>query len=131
MTTYEKLKGAVALASNTPGMPTGYGNQAKLLVERMLRHGMKVAALSNYGLEGAKSTLNIDGHSIPHYPRGLTAYSTDVMPVWTKEFASMNPALKTVLFTLYDVWVYNNLKYDDTIVSWVPLDHITLPPGVR
>jgi glycosyltransferase involved in cell wall biosynthesis len=32
--------------------------------------------------------------------------------------------------TLYDVWVYNELKFDDEIVSWVPLDHITPPPKV-
>lgn len=131
MPTYEKLKGAVALASNTPGMPTGYGTQAKLLLERMLRHGIKVAALSNYGLEGAKSTLKLQNTEIPHYPRGLTPYSIDVMPQWTKDFASQHPELKTLLFTLYDVWVYNKLRYDDPIVSWVPLDHVTLPPAVR
>ena len=130
MPTYEIIKGAVALASNTPGMPTGYGNQGKLLIERMLRHGLEVASLSNYGLEGAKSTLKIQNTEIPHYPRGLTQYSTDVMPVWTKDFASQHPDLKTVLFTLYDVWVYNDLQYDDQIVSWVPLDHITPPPNV-
>jgi len=131
MPTYEKLKGAVALASNTPGMPTGYGTQGLLLAQRMIRHGLKFAALSNYGLEGRNDTLDIGGVSVPHYPRGLTQYSTDVMPVWTKDFASKHPDLKTVLFTLYDVWVYNNLEYDDQIVSWVPLDHITLPPGVH
>lgn len=131
MPTYETIKGAVALASNTPGMPTGYGNQGKLLLERMLRHGLKTAALSNYGLEGAKSELKLENGTIPHYPRGLTPYSTDVMPVWTKDFADKHPDLKTVLFTLYDVWVYNQLNYDDPIVAWVPLDHITLPPGVR
>lgn len=131
MTTYEQLKGAAALASNSPGMPTGYGTQSLLLAQRMIRHGLKFAALSNYGLEGRNSTLDIDGTTVPHYPRGLTQYSTDVMPVWTKDFASKHPELKTVLFTLYDVWVYNNLEYDGQIVSWVPLDHITLPPGVN
>ena len=131
MPTYEKLKGAVALASNTPGMPTGYGTQSLLLAQRMIRHGLKFAALSNYGLEGKYDTLEIGNASVPHYPRGLTQYSIDVMPIWTKEFAAKNPDLKTVLFTLYDVWVYNDLKYDDQIVSWVPLDHITLPPGVH
>lgn len=130
MPTYEKLKGVATLASNTPGMPTGYGNQAKLLLERMIRHGLEVASLSNYGLEGAKSTLQIAGKNIPHYPRGLTPYSTDVMPIWTREFADQFPDLKTVLFTLYDVWVYNDLDYDGPIVSWVPLDHITPPPNV-
>lgn len=131
MPTYEYLQGAVALASNTPGMPTGYGNQGMLLVERMIRHGLKVAALSNFGLEGKASTLKIQGKEIPHYPRGLTPYSVDVMPVWTQDFAAQHPDLKTVLFTLYDVWVYNEMKYDGPIVSWVPLDHITLPPAVH
>lgn len=130
MPTYEQIKGAVTLASNTPGIPTGYGNQAKLLLERMVRHGIEVASLSNYGLEGVKSTLKIAGKEIAHYPRGLTPYSTDVMPVWTREFADQHPELKTVLFTLYDVWVYNDMKYDGPIVSWVPLDHITPPPAV-
>lgn len=131
MKTYEYLQGAVSFASNTPGMPTGYGQQGKLLVSRMLRHGLKVAALSNFGLEGANSTLEMQGTKIPHYARGLSQYSTDVMPVWAKDHASKNPDLKHVLFTLYDVWVYNELKYDDPIVSWTPLDHITLQPAVQ
>jgi glycosyltransferase involved in cell wall biosynthesis len=131
MTTYEHLEGAVSFASNTPGMPTGYGQQGELLISRMIRHGLKVAALSNYGLEGANSKLRIQGKDIPHYARGLTQYSIDVMPVWSDDHARNNPSLKNVLFTLYDVWVYNDLKYDDQIVSWVPLDHITLPPGVQ
>jgi glycosyltransferase involved in cell wall biosynthesis len=131
MKTYEYLQGAVSFASNTPGMPTGYGQQGKLLVSRMLRHGLKVAALSNFGLEGANSTLEMQGTKIPHYARGLTHYSIDVMPTWAKDHASKNPDLKHVLFTLYDVWVYNDLKYDDPIVSWTPLDHITLQPGVQ
>jgi glycosyltransferase involved in cell wall biosynthesis len=130
MPTYEKIKGAIALASNTPGMPTGYGNQGQLLAERLIRHGMQFAALSNYGLEGRKDTLKIAGKEVPHYPRGLTLYSVDVMKQWTDDFAAKHPDLKTVIFTLYDVWVYNELKYDGPIVSWVPLDHITPPPNV-
>jgi glycosyltransferase involved in cell wall biosynthesis len=130
MPTYEKIKGAIALASNTPGMPTGYGNQGQLLAERLIRHGMQFAALSNYGLEGRKDTLKIAGKEVPHYPRGLSLYSVDVMKQWTDDFAAKHPELKTVIFTLYDVWVYNELKYDGPIVSWVPLDHITPPPNV-
>ena len=131
MPTYEKINGAVSLASNTPGMPTGYGNQAMLLAERMIRHGIKFAAQSNYGLQGVKGELTIAGKKVPHYPQGLSMYSLDVMPAWAKDWANQNPDLRHVLFTLYDVWVYNKLQYDDLIASWVPLDHITLPPGVR
>lgn len=125
-----RINGAIALASNTPGMPTGYGSQGLLLAERILKSGMKFAALSNYGLEGAHGTLDIAGYKVPHYPRGFTGYSTDVIEVWYNDFASKNPGIKTVLMTLYDVWVMNELKYDGPIISWVPLDHITPPPGV-
>ena len=124
------LKGAIALASNTPGMPTGYGNQGKLLAERMIKAGLEFASFSNYGLEGARSTLKIAGKDVPHYPRGLTNYSQDVIPVWHQDFASQHPDLKTVLMTLYDVWVYNDMQFEGEIVSWVPLDHITPPPMV-
>lgn len=130
MPTYEKLKGAVALASNSPGMPTGYGTQSKLLLEHMIRHGLEVASFSNYGLEGKPSTMRLGGKTIPHYNRGLDTYSRDVIPLHMKDFSSKHPSLKSVLFTLYDVWVYEDLKYDDQIVSWVPLDHLTINPKV-
>ena len=52
------------------------------------------------------------------------------MQLWHKDFTKAFPELKSYLFTLYDVWVYNNLKFDGEIISWVPLDHITLPPLV-
>ena len=124
------LKGAVALASNTPGVSTGYGNQGKQLAERMIKAGLEFASLSNYGLEGRHETLQIAGKQVPHYPRGVSLYSEDVAPIWHEDFASKHPDLKTVLFTLYDVWVYNNMEFDGEIVSWVPLDHITPPPKV-
>lgn len=131
MTTYEKLNASIAIASNSPGTPTGYGQQGKQIAERMLRHGMKVAALSNYGLEGQQTELTIGKHKIPHYPKGLTTYSGDVIPIWAEDFFAKNPNNKSFLFTLYDVWVYNQMKYDGPIVSWVPLDHLTVTPAVR
>lgn len=111
-------------------MPTGYGNQGKLFAERAIRSGMKFAALSNYGLEGTHSILDIAGEKVPHYPRGFTHYSVDVMDTWYKDFANRHKDRRTVLMTLYDVWVYNELKFDAPIVSWVPLDHVTPPPKV-
>ena len=125
-----KLNAAIALASNSPGAATGYGVQAKYLAEKLLENGAKVAALSNYGLEGRFETIKTKHGEITHYPRGHSLYSEDVMDLWAKDFASKNPNLKPFLLTLYDVWVLNNLKYDGEIVSWVPLDHITLPPEV-
>jgi len=66
MATYDLLKAAIAFGSNSPGTPTGYGQQGKQLITRMLRHGMKVAALSNYGLEGQQTELTFGKEKIPH-----------------------------------------------------------------
>jgi glycosyltransferase involved in cell wall biosynthesis len=130
MATY-KMNGVLSIASNTVGSTTGYGVQGQYLAERLLRHGIKVANLSNYGLEGRIDKIKTKYGDITHYPRGYKMYCDDVMPLWHEHFTSQFPKLKNVLFTLYDVWVYNDLKYDGEIVSWVPLDHVTLPPQVR
>jgi glycosyltransferase involved in cell wall biosynthesis len=126
-----KLNGVVSLATNTIGSPTGYGIQSQYLAERLLKHGVKVSNLSNYGLEGRIDKIRTKHGDVAHYPRGFKLYSDDVMDKWHLHFANQFPNLKNVLFTLYDVWVYNDLKYDGDIVSWVPLDHVTLPPQVR
>lgn len=125
-----KLNAAIALASNSPGASTGYGVQAQYLVEKLLQHGAKVASLSNYGLEGRFDTIKTKYGDVPHYPRGHSLYSEDVMGLWTDDFAKKHPTRRPFLMTLYDVWVMNNLKYEGEILSWVPLDHITLPPDV-
>jgi glycosyltransferase involved in cell wall biosynthesis len=96
----------------------------------MLKHGIKVANLSNYGLEGTISKIRTKHGDVVHYPKGVTPYSHDVMPQWHKHFSDQHPGMPSTLFTLYDVWVYNDLKFDGDIISWVPLDHVTLPPQV-
>ena len=131
MATYDLLKAAIAFGSNSPGTPTGYGQQGKQLITRMLRHGMKVAALSNYGLEGQQTELTFGKEKIPHYPKGLTLYSADVYPIWAADFHTKHPDYKPYLMTLYDVWVYNQMDYKGEIISWVPMDHLTITPGVR
>jgi glycosyltransferase involved in cell wall biosynthesis len=130
MATY-KLNGVVSIASNTIGTSTGYGVQGQYLAEGLLKHGVKVANLSNYGLEGRMDKIRTKHGDVAHYPRGFKLYSDDVMGKWHEHFATQFPGRKSVLFTLYDVWVYNDLQFDGEIVSWVPLDHATLPPQVR
>ena len=132
--TYEQIDGLISFASNTPGQATGYGQQGAQLVERMVRHGLKVAALSNYGLEGAPGELEFAGKKIPHYPRGFKQYSDDVIPQWHNEFKAQHPDVADAVFTLYDVWVFNDLpqrtEFPTRFISWVPLDHSSLPPAV-
>ena len=127
---YEKLKGVVSLASNTPGAPTGYGVQAEFLVRYMKRHGMNVGVLSNYGLEGAIGEHRTEFGAVPVFPKGVAPYSQDVLTVWHEFHRQSAPDLNHAIMTLYDVWVYNGWKDDIPVISWVPLDHVTLPPGV-
>ena len=130
MSTYEKINGGILLATNTPGTSTGYGVQAKFLVDMFTRHGIKTGVASNFGLEGFRGKMTTPFGSYLHYPKGYKPYSDDVIPIWYDEFKGLHPKIKTVLMTLYDTWVFNDLVFDDPIWSYVPLDHVTLPPGV-
>ena len=130
MSTYEKINGLISLASNSPNTPTGYGQQAQYLMERFVRHGIKSASLSNYGLEGSMGTLKFKHGQAAHYPRGLAPYSQDVLSTWHDHFKAQNPGVPDALMTLYDVWVYNQWESDIPVISWVPLDHVTMPTGV-
>jgi glycosyltransferase involved in cell wall biosynthesis len=128
----EQFKGTVTLYSNSPDQPTGYGQQARYLVDRLKRQGFDVAALSNYGLEGIKRELETPYGKIPHFARGFDMYSNDSAPIDHKTFSASKPNQPNAMITLYDVWVLTNPAFNDIdIFSWVPLDHITLPPRVE
>lgn len=122
---------AFSIASNTPGAPTGYGVQALLLADRLKREGHDVAALSNYGLEGGLTTLDLPSGTIPHYPRGYTLYSGDVLGMHHKHFIN-NRDIPSKIITLYDAWVYEGAPdiEDLSFWSWTPVDHLTAPPKV-
>lgn len=131
MKTYEKIDAVVSVASNSPGTPTGYGQQAGYLVERLVRHGIHTAALSNFGLEGGLSEINFKGGKVAHYPRGLSLYSDDVLPGHHKHHRAGREDKPHAVITLYDAWVYKNPALADIpFISWTPLDHVTLPPMV-
>ena len=129
----KKLNAAFSIWSNSYGTSTGYGVQVTHLVDRLKRDGAEVAVLSNYGLEGRIDNIQTPYGQVAHYPRGFDAYSNDVGPVDHKIFTGKHPDKKSALITLYDVWVMTNKQYDDIerIGSWVPLDHITMPPKVK
>jgi glycosyltransferase involved in cell wall biosynthesis len=122
---------AFSIASNSPGSPTGYGVQAMLLAERLKRDKHDVAALSNYGLEGSITTLKTKHGTIPHYPRGYTLYSGDVLKSHHNHFLAGRD-IPNAIITLYDAWVYNDVPEIEDLKfwSWTPVDHISIPPRV-
>ncbi|CAB4154187.1 Glycosyl transferase, family 1 [uncultured Caudovirales phage] len=130
-TNKEKLTGAVSVWSNSYNAPTGYGQQVRMLVDRLKRASLDVAMLSNYGLEGIPSTINTPYGKVPHYPRGIDQYSNDSGPQDHKTFIA-DKDKPNLFISLYDVWVMKSKQYDDfPVAAWVPLDHVTLPPGVE
>lgn len=127
-----KLKGTVTVFSNSPGRPTGYGQQTEYLVNRMKRDGLDVAVQSNYGTEGIDTEWDTGYGKIPEFARGYELYSTDVVIPNHERWKELHPDQNDILVTLYDTWVMQNPNFDKfrKILAWTPLDHTTMPPQV-
>ena len=126
------LNGVFSVWSNSPGTPTGYGEQAKLLVDRLARDAKAVSAISNYGLEGNVGTYETAYGTIPHYPRGNDPYSQDVGPMHHAHFTAQHKDTPNALIGLYDCWIVKGKAWDKINIGWwTPLDHVTMPPLVE
>jgi hypothetical protein len=130
-----KLTGTISWFSNSPTAPTGYGVQSNQVLNRMIRDGLDVAVLSNYGREGVNGTWESKYGVVPEYARGAEPYSQDVTPLNHNHHVANVEKEKgkqpNALFTLYDVWIMRGDKYADlNIASWVPIDHNPIPPLV-
>jgi glycosyltransferase involved in cell wall biosynthesis len=70
-----------------------------------------------------------DGFKV--YPRGLDAYSNDVIPAYAMDWGKPSGEQPLVI-TLFDCWVFRGGGWDvlERIASWVPIDHFPVPPGV-
>lgn len=127
-----KLKGTVTVFSNSPGRPTGYGQQTEYLVNRMKRDGLDVAVQSNYGTEGMDTEWDTGYGKIPEFARGYELYSTDVVFENHEAWKEKHPDQPDALVTLYDTWVMQNPTFEKfrKILAWTPLDHTSMPPAV-
>lgn len=134
MATNNKIQGLLSFASNSPGVPTGYGQQAEYLTNRISQSGIALAIMSNFGNEGSIQNLKLRGGKVPHYPRSFTGYSVDTLAINHNHFKNKNPKdLKSAIFILYDSWVYNDNPAldEENVIIWAPIDHVTLPPRVH
>jgi glycosyltransferase involved in cell wall biosynthesis len=129
----QQIEGAITWYSNGINQATGYGQQSWEVVTRMKRHGIDVAAVSNYGREGSNGTIETPFGKIPEYARGLDLYSNDSTPVAHAHHISQHLGKPSLLMTLADVWILTNPEFDKIpkIASWVPLDHVSMPPAVK
>ena len=110
--------------SNHPDMPTGYGTQSRQVLRRLRKRGHDLAIHANYGSTPGMAKW----HGVPVFPAGTDPYSMDVIYGHWRQWADD----RTVLVTLFDVWVLKNPNLDriDRIASWVPIDHAGLPAEV-
>jgi len=130
-----KLTGTISWFSNSATAPTGYGVQTNQVLNRMIRDGLDVAVLSNYGREGVNGIWQSQYGEVPEYARGAEAYSQDVTPLNHQHHVAAVEDKKgkqpNALITLYDVWILRGDKYADlNIASWTPIDHNPIPPLV-
>jgi glycosyltransferase involved in cell wall biosynthesis len=65
------------------------------------------------------------------YPRGLDAYSNDVIPAYSMDFGRPT-GQQAVVITLFDCWVFKGAGWDlmERVASWVPIDHFPAPKPV-
>lgn len=114
-------------SSNAPWTSTGYGEQTQQVVTRIKKDGKKIAVAANYGLEGTR----FEWEEIPIFPRGLDAYSNDVIPAYAMDWGKPT-GRQPLVVTLFDCWVFRGAGWDlmETVASWVPVDHFPVPAGV-
>lgn len=105
----------ILIHSNGPMVPSGYGNQVKLLAPRLKKAGHDVAVSAFYGLSGSAITWE----GIPILPAGEAPYGTDVIA----EHARNQGA--DVVITLMDFWkmgpAADALREIQTL-AWLPVD---------
>ena len=114
----------VLWCSNAPWAATGYANQTDLVSRSLLADGHDVALFSNYGLAGSK----MDWNCITVLPSGYDVWGNDVIAGHARNHFGDSRGL---VITLFDVWVAQSQMWAGLdIASWVPVDHVPVPPKV-
>lgn len=114
--------------SNSPLVPTGYGNQTELFAPRVKAAGHEVAVSAFYGLEGAP-IMWID--QIPIFPSLGGEFGNQYIAGHAGAFFGGNPK-DGVVFTLMDVLALDPGVYSGlNTVCWTPVDHDPVTPTQR
>lgn len=118
----------IAVWSNAPHAPTGYGQQCAQLTKRLKADGHEVAVIANWGLTGAPMTTD-DGVMV--FPQGSHPYSIDVADIHARNWFGGEPG---TIIVLYDTWpLLENPDFlkDHDVWYWAPIDHSPAPPRVQ
>lgn len=119
----------ILIHSNAPFVSTGYGVQARLLVERLHDDGHDVAVSCTYGLQGA--VMPWSKRNIKLYPAGYEINGNDIVHNHAMHHFEGDP-LGGWIIPLLDIWCLNPnpLLKDFNVAPWVPVDHFPVPRDV-
>jgi glycosyltransferase involved in cell wall biosynthesis len=105
----------ILIHSNSPTVPSGYGIQAKLMMQQLKAHGYRVACSCLTGLGG--SPIRWDGMTL--FPSGRIEYSPDVILGHSDAFRA------DLILTIMDLHkllpVAGELRKRN-VLSWLPVD---------
>lgn len=124
----QELRTGIVVHSNAPWAGTGYGVQAANITRQIKASGRPVTFSSNFGFYGGITQWE----GVEVLPNGYHPYSCDILTAHTQH-AKQTHGVPTALLTLFDTWVYEGANIDgiDLVASWIPVDHLPVPPKVR
>jgi glycosyltransferase involved in cell wall biosynthesis len=105
----------ILIHSNGPMVPSGYGQQVKLLAPRLKKAGHDVAISAFYGLSGSAITWE----GIPILPAGRMDFGPDVIVDHARNHGA------DVVITLMDFWKLApaaDALRDVRVLAWLPVD---------
>lgn len=116
----------IIVHSNAPWAGTGYGQQTRLLCERLRADGHEPAVSCFYGLHG--SILEWEG--VRCYPAGYEPYGNDVLERHARHWFG-GELTDGLILILVDAWVMHPARLTRANAAmWVPVDHEPVPPAV-
>jgi glycosyltransferase involved in cell wall biosynthesis len=116
----------VAVFSNAPWAPTGYGTQTKQLTDRLVKDGHDVGVIANWGLTGAPQSHA--GMTV--FPQGQHAYSLDSADFYADFFMEGGDGIVLVLYDTWPLLELPTLFAKHRTYYWCPVDHSPPPPKV-
>ena len=109
------------MSTNAPWVPSGYAEQAALLLPRLKALGHEVAVAANFGIQGTIVPWN----EITVYPAHGDSGNRSI-GYYAEHFGA------DVCLCLHDAWVMRPSAWpeDFRMAIWAPVDHYPVPPMV-
>lgn len=119
-------------SSNALHSHTGYGNQTKLVLPRLLSFGHEVGMFAWYGLEGGSLNAAVEHkgvrYNLPMFPKNRDGYGNDIVGAHAQQFGA------DIVISLIDAWVLDAARHSlggVRFCPWAPVDMEPMPPPVH